>query len=343
MAGRTSKRSTARASDPFADLERDGPLPVYAVDGDEQLLVDEFVAAIRDRAVPPAARDFNYEVHTGKEANLSRVLDAAQTLPAFSPRRMVLVRHADKMHWSQPEPLLRYLESPSPTTTLVFVADKFDARGKVYKAFQRAKATVRFARPKPSQMPDAIRRRAQAMGIPMEAQAVRWLAEVTGPDVGAAVRALELLDLYRGPHSREPVRAEDVAAVVLTVREESVFDLVDAIGAQDQATALALLHRLVVDQREPGLRILALVARHIRLLIRARELLDRRVPAPAWASALGLPPFLVDKMRRQAQRFTVKQLVQGHAAIKAADRGLKGGRLSDVRQLERLALRLMAV
>jgi DNA polymerase III subunit delta len=335
------RRSSKSGPDPFERLEREGPGPVYAVDGEERLLVDEFVRALKERSVPEHARDFNFEVHTGKDAVLSRVIDAALTLPAFSARRMVLVRQAEKINLSEPEPLLRYLKNPSETTTLVFVADKFDARGKVYKAFQKTGAAVRFARPKPSQMPDLVRRRAKGMGIAIDGAAVRMLVELVGPDMGAAVRALEMLDLYRGPGSERAIRAEDVSRVLVSVREESVFDLVDAIGQGDRVQALALLHRLCVDQREPGLRVLALIARHFRLLIRARQLLDTRTPTKAWAGALGLPPFLVDKMRRQAGRFSSEDLVRSHAAIKAVDQGLKGGRLRDVRQLERLALRLM--
>ena len=338
---KTKRRSAPKTKDPFAELEQDGPRTVYAIDGDERFLVDELVRCLQEVAVPPAARDFNYESMVGKEVTLARVVDAALTLPAFAQRRMVLVRQADKLPLGQPEPLLRYLEEPSPTTVLVLAADKFDARSKVYKALQKAGAAVRFNRPKPREMPKLIQERARARGCKILPDAARLLAEVIDPDLTQAVQALELLELYVGPGADRPISSDDVAAVVRTAKEESVFDLVDAIGAGDREGVLRMLHRLMVAQREPGLRVLAMVARHFRHLLRARELLARGAPPSALASAIGLPPFLVDKLARQARRFDAAALVRGHEAIKHADRSLKSSRLADVRIMERLALDLM--
>lgn len=324
----------------MSDLQKNGPRPVYAIDGEERALVDEFVEAIKQVAAPPAARDFNFESLSGKDVGLNRVVDAALTLPAFAERRLVIVHQAEKLNLSEPEPLLRYLDQPSPTTVLVLVADKFDGRGKVYKAFQRAGAAIRFSRPRPREMPGIIETRAARIGLQLEPGAVRMLVDVVGPDITAAVKALELLDLYRGD-AAAPVATDDVAAVVHGTREDSIFDLVDAIGHRDQGRTLHLLHRLVVAQREPGLRVLAMIARHFRQLLAAREMMARGAPPAALASALGMPPFLVDKLADQARRFDEPKLVRGHGLIKHADRTLKSSRLRDIRILERLTLELM--
>lgn len=333
------RRPKARASDPLAELQKSGPQPVYFLDGDERALLEEFLSTLKEVAVPPAARDFNFEAFSGKEVTLSRVLDSASTLPAFSERRMVLVTQADKLA-TEAEPLIRYLASPSPTTVLVLVADRFDARTKVYKAAQKAGAALRFERPKPREMPALVKARAERRDLKITSEAVRLLIDAVGADLGAIDRSLELLDLYRGPE-RRAVDADDVASLIFAAKEESVFELVDAIGSGDRAGALALLHRILVVQREAALRVLALVARHYRQLLSVREMLDRRVPPPQMASVLGLPPFVVDKLCRQANRLDVDGLVRGHALIKAADRQLKGGRLSATRVMEGLALGLM--
>jgi len=336
---RSPKGRSTKTTDPFAELEKSGPKLVYAIDGEERVQVEGFVAKLLELALPPAARDFNYERFTGKEAELSRVLDAAMTLPAFAERRVVRVQQADKMKMEPVEALLRYLDAPSPSTVLVFIADKFDARSKVYKAFQKAGAAVRFSRPKPQQMPDLVERQARSRGIDIAPGAARLLAETVGPDLTAATQALEKLELYKGVG--ETIQSDDVADVVATVREESVFDLVDAIGTRDRAKVVELLHRLMGAQREPGLRLLAMVARHFRLLLRAHAHLAARGAPRELASVLGMPPFLADKLARQARSFQKAQLVEGHARIKHADRLLKSSRLPDLRVMERLALELM--
>ncbi|MEM1025146.1 MAG: DNA polymerase III subunit delta [Myxococcota bacterium] len=340
MATRRGPRAK-KAVDPFAELEKKGPQPVYAIDGEERVLVESFLARLLDVALPPGARDFNYESFTGKEADLSRVLDAAMTLPAFAERRVIRVQQADKMKMEPVEVLLRYLEKPSESTVLIFVAEKFDARAKVYKAFQKAGAALRFPRPKPQQMPDLIQAQARTRCIRIESSAARLLAETVGADLTGAVQALEKLELYKGVGAAEPIGRVDVSELVANVKEESVFDLVDAIGTRDRAKAIELLHRLMNAQREPGLRLLAMVARHVRLLLRAQAHLASRGEPRELPSVLGLPPFLADKLARQARSFGRAQLVVGHARIKRADRLLKSSRLSDLRVMERLALELM--
>lgn len=333
------RRSKARTKDPLVELEQSGPRPVYVLDGEERTLLEEFLTALKDAAVPPAARDFNFEAYVAKETTITRILDSASTLPAFAQLRMIVVTQADKL-FTESDALMRYLEQPSPTTVLVFIADKFDGRTKVYKAAQKAGAAFRFARPKPSEMPGLVKQRAERRGVKIEPAAVRMLIDAVGADLGAADRSLELLELYRGEEERA-VDADDVATVIFAAKEESVFELVDAIGTGDREGALALLYRILVVQREPALRVLALVARHYRQLLTTREMLDRRVAPAEMASVMGLPPFVVDKLRRQASRLSVDGLVKGHALIKAADRQLKGGRLSDARVMEGLALGLM--
>jgi DNA polymerase III delta subunit len=113
---------------------------IYLIDGEERLLVDEAVKKIKEESLPKQARDFNFDAFNGKEANLVKIVGAAQMLPAFAPSRLVLVENADKMKLDDDaaEVLLNYLAKPSPTTTLVFVGEKFDARSKVFKASSQA-------------------------------------------------------------------------------------------------------------------------------------------------------------------------------------------------------------
>jgi DNA polymerase-3 subunit delta len=333
------RRSKARAPDPFVELEKNGPRPVYVLDGDERALLEDFLAALKDAAVPPASRDFNFEAFVGRETTVARVLDSASTLPAFAQRRMVVVTQADKL-FAESAPLIAYLAEPSPTTVLVFVGEQFDGRTKVYQAAKKSGAAIRFSRPQPREMPAIVRARAQRRGLKIEPDAVRMVVDAVGADIGAVDHSLELLDLYRGEEDR-PIDADDVATVIFAVKEESVFELVDAIGGGDRETALALLYRILVVQREPALRVLALVARHYRQLLTVRDLSERRTPPPDIARVLGVPPFVVDKLGPQARRMSIEGLVKGHALIKAADRQLKGGKLSDARVMEGLALGLM--
>ncbi len=333
------KKSTV---DPYQVLADRGPQPVYVLDGEERVLVDEFVAAVRDAAVPPHARDFNVDQFSGRDASIARVLDAAQTFPAFAQRRLVICQHADKLDFDKNlDAFLAYLKDPSPTTTVLFVADKFDGRGKMYKAAAKAKVTVRFSSPNAREMPDVVRARARKMKIDVDARAVRAIVDAVGTDVGAASQALEVLSLYVGEPARK-IGADDVAAVVAVTKEENIFKLVDAIGTGNRAAVLEGLHGILGVARDHPLRLLALVARHYRNLTKARAALDAGVSRGEIQAMVGVPPFVMDSLLSQARRHDLKTLARGLAAVTATDRDLKGGALDNTRAMERLVFRLMA-
>jgi DNA polymerase III subunit delta len=329
-------------SDPLAELREKGPRPVYLIDGEERFLVDEAIRLIKSKSLEKSSRDFNFDVFSGREAKIVKILDTAKTFPAFARRRLVVVEQADKLDLDESEPLLRYLADPAPTTTLVFVGERFDARTKVYKAFQRSSVVIRFNRPREREMPELIRNRARLAGIKIEEPAVRALVDAVGADAGAAIQALELLSLYVGPASGRAIGPADVEAVIAGSREESIFALADAIGKQDKTAAFRGLHAMLSVSREHPLRVLAMIARHWRNLLRARSLIDAGVPRPEIERAVGIPPYFLDSLLAQARRRTVGAFAAGLSAISEVDETLKGGPLDDTRAMERLVLALMA-
>lgn len=346
MAG--PKKARGSAPNPYLALKNGEIAPLYVVDG-VAILASEFVRAVRAAVFPPGSmgEDFNYERFSGKDSKttVGRLLDAAKTLPAFAPRRLVVLTQADSLLPAKAEDaneaLIAYAQNPSPTTTLVLAADgKFDARTKVYKALKKHGAVARFEEPTERTMPGLVADRAEELGLAIAADAKRALADAVGTDLIAMRSALENLSLYIG--DRKKVERADVDAVVPSVAEEKIFDLVDAIVDGHQARVMAGLDTLLGAQREPALKLLALVARQYRLLVRARAELDAGTSPGALASKLGIPPFVVDRLVRQASAGAPDRFARGLVSIATTDWRLKGGtrQVEDIRVFERLVLAL---
>ena len=325
--------------DPLAHLEDGDPLPVYALYGDERILVDEALAAIKRRSVPTVAADFNLDLFVGKDATPVRIMEAARMLPAFAPRRTVIVKDADKLNAEALDALIEYVEDPSPTTTLIFVADKLDARTRFYKAVEKTGAVIKCEHPNIRDMPAIVKRRAKDIGLALDESAVRAIVDAIGNDVAQTVGALEKLLLYLGPRSRETATDGDVAEIVTHVREEAIWAIADAIADRDKVRALALLDGMIAEQRNHPLMVLGLIAGQWRKLALARALLDERRGGEI-GEVLGAKGFVAEKLERQARRHGLSALTAGMELIAEADRGLKGGKLDGHRVMERLVLRL---
>lgn len=314
--------------------------PLYLIDGEETVLADEAARELVERGLADAPRDFNYDRLEGSKTTTPRVIEVAKMLPMLAKRRVVLVTEADKLDLS--DGLEAYIKAPNPSTTLILRALRFDGRGRAYKAAKKAGFSLRFDRPKAREMPRIIQQRAQQIGLKLEPAAARALADAVGVDVGAARQALDVLSLYIAHEPSRAIRSADVAKVVASSREENVFELIDAIAQRDRKKLLSGLHGMLRVNQEHPLRIFALVSRAYRNLLIARSGMDAGWPKSRLQSAMGVPPFVVDKMQKQARGYSTPQLVVQLRRAEQADRAMKGGALDSGQDLERLVFSMLS-
>lgn len=301
----------------FADIQAGRLDPIYVLQSEHPILIERLVSAIRDVAVPPAARGFNYDVVENKPSG-SRIVALAQTLPMMAQRRMVFVRDLSLMPADDAEALLAYLGKPNPSTVIVALVTKVDKRQKLYA--QLSKKGFLHVLEAPRQVTPWVREEAREKGVRIDAAAINRLVDTVGNDLSRLSLALEQLQLYAGDR---PVTSDDVDDLIADTRERSVFELTDAIGAADRPRALAAVSALC-DQRESAVGVVVMLARHIRQLSMLHHLRATNVPRPQWAPAIGVPPFIVDKLAAQARAYTPAALAVATRRLATVDRALKG-------------------
>jgi DNA polymerase-3 subunit delta len=306
------------------ELIEHGLDPVYVLHSEHPILIERAVATIRDVAVPPAARGFNYDVVEGKPTG-QRIVALAQTLPMMAQRRMVFVRDLSAMPADDAEPLIEYFGKPNPSTVIVALASKLDKRMKVFAAASK-KGYVHVLEA-PRQLGPWVRAEASVQGVKLDGAAVSRLVDTVGDDLSRLALAVEQLGLYA--HGRA-VTSDDVDELVADTRERSVFELTDAIGAADRARSLAAVAALC-DQRESAVGVVVMLARHVRQLALVHALRAGNVPRGDWASRLGVPPFVVDKLVAQARSYSPDALARATRRLGDADRALKGDLTLDSR------------
>jgi DNA polymerase-3 subunit delta len=285
--------------------------PVYIFSSEHPLLVDRAVAEIRDKAVPPAMRGWNYDVVEGK-ATASRIIGAANTLPMMGERRMVLVRDLAAMAADELGKLVAYLDAPSPSTVLVAITSKLDKRMKVYAT--AAKKGWLHVLEAPRNPQPWIRDEAKARGVKIDGGAISRLADAIGSDLSRLALTLDQLALYAGGRA---ISVDDVEDLVAETRERSVFELTDAIGEGRLPAALAAVSSLC-DQRQSAIGVIAMLARHIRQLATIHA-----------GKPVGAPPFIVEKLTVQARRYRPQALAAADAMLFDVDRALKGQPLDE--------------
>ena len=318
-------------------LTKDPP-PLLMLHGKERYLLNRAVDAVKAATLDPRTRDFNFDLLDGKDATPARILSVARTLPMMAKRRLVLVRDVDEISAEQLAGLIAYLQAPAPETCLCFVSEKIDQRTRFFLAFKKHGLTVKLDPLSDRQLPGFVKAEAKRLKVALDAGAAERIAEEVGADLGQIADALDRLANYVAAGA--PIRAADVEEVVATTRQHTVFELIDAVGAGNLENALTLLSE-ILSAREPALRLLALLARHVRHLWMTRDLMTNGTSNPGEiASAVGVPPFAVGRMMDQARKLPAERLRGFHELIYLTDRALKNSKLDEARHMESLVLRL---
>jgi DNA polymerase-3 subunit delta len=303
----------------------------YLVVGEEPLLREDALAAIRELVLGDGPSDFDFDRLEGDATSPAALLDAVRTLPVLAERRLVMLREPEPRRGAGQALTDAIAEtvkevSAAEGTVLVVVAAKADGRSRWVKAF--GDAVVRCEPPRRGRELTAfVEEEAASQQVELEPGAAELLAERMGPQLLMLRQEIAKAALLAG--SGERVTRAHVLSGSCDVAEEPIWDLTDAIGEGRIADALGLLAKLLGSGAAPP-AVLGVLVSHFRKLLRLGN--GGSVPGP---------PFVQRKLESQARRYTRARLLACLRAIHETDTALKGlGALRPEAALERLVIGL---
>jgi len=233
-----------------AELGRGRLRPIYYLTGDEDVLKDEAVRAIAERALGEADRTLNLDDRLASEVDAESLTALMYTPPLLASRRVVVLRGVETLR-RKPKMktlLLRYLESPPPDAVFILVEGSDQ---KTDEKLQANAARIECDRPSPDEAAAWLERRASAIGLRLESDAAADLLAAGGGSIAALEGELAKLAAAVGD---APVTADQVAALVGVRRGETLGDFVAAVMARKTAPALALVEPVLEQPGVNGVR-----------------------------------------------------------------------------------------
>jgi DNA polymerase-3 subunit delta len=302
----------------YEKLNPDKLASVYILVSQEPLLLDRAQEAIRDAAVPPDLRGFNVDQLSGKGGSADQISNIAQTLPMMAKRRLVVVRGLEALPADELSKLAVYLDEPNPSTVLMGVCAKVDKRLKFFQKAKKLKMLHELTAPK--RVGPWIRNEAERLEVNIAGAAADRLADVVGSDLARLGLSLQQLALYAGDRQ---VVVDDVDDLIADTRERSVFELTGAIANRDHAGALQAVNGLF-EQRQSSIGVVMMLARHMRQVGLCQAGMEERLSGSDLARRVGVPPFVLDKLRTQAGQISVRSVAESMRLLGHADQALKG-------------------
>lgn len=312
----------------------------YLFHGEDEYSRSSALAEMKTRLGDSATADLNITILDGKKATLDELIHACDTVPFLAEKRLVIVNDlaarferkppgAKKRESKQDTAFLQgleeYLSRLPDSARLVFLEQRNISKGNPIYNFTSTSEhgyVKKFTPPRGAALNRWIARRAQEKGGLIESAAINLLAAFVGNDLRLLDQEIDKLLTYCS--GEKSIREGDVQVLVSYVHEADIFQMVDALGKRDSREAMKLLHRLL-EEGQPPLYLLHMIARQFRILLRIKELLARGTSAADIKALLGLHPFVVEKVMKQAPNFSVAQLEAIYHRLLEIDLAVKTG------------------
>jgi DNA polymerase-3 subunit delta len=98
--------------------------PIRLVKGSDDTIRGDAVRELTDELLGELDASLALDRVEGDDYELATAVDAAQTAPFLTDRRVVVVRHLGRFGVDELSPLLQYLADPLPTTSLILVWER---------------------------------------------------------------------------------------------------------------------------------------------------------------------------------------------------------------------------
>jgi DNA polymerase-3 subunit delta len=237
----------------------------YLVSGDEHLLVDETLDAVR-----AAARDNGFtsrDLHVATAGfDWAKLTDSGSNLSLFAEKRIVELRlPTGKPGRAGSQAIVDFVDKTDADLLFIVVTPKLDRRSlsvKWVKALESAGIMVQVWPISVRELPGWIARRMRDTGLQPDRDAIAMIADRVEGNLLAAGQEIEKLRLILGEGK---VTADDVGRAVANSSRYDVFKLVDAALGGDARRALRILSGLRAEGVEPVVIVWALT-RELRTL-----------------------------------------------------------------------------
>lgn len=281
--------------------------PCYLIQGEDILLYDKALGLIK-QACNLQLEEFNFLVFDDDSFSGDAVLDACETLPMGSDKKVILLKNITKFSEDFKKKLNKYLKSPLITTCLVI----FDFYNK-FDFIISEKISAKKLDDK--SLADIIEGEVASAGKSINRDAVRLLIEFCCGYYSLIKNELEKLKAI----NVDSIEVKHIENMVTKETEWTVFELTEALSRRDADKAVSLLNLMEKDTKTFNL-----ILNHFRRLffVATSKLDDSEI-----AKLLNVKEYAILKARQLSKNFSKIQLKNIYQMLDDVDFYIKNGQM----------------
>ncbi|QOR34335.1 DNA polymerase III subunit delta [Clostridium sp. 'deep sea'] len=306
-------------------LNKENP-NVILVFGEESMLIKEIVSKYLKVNKILNNNDINFTKTTSDaiEDSLKNIINMP---PMFAESRVIVIDDFEKV-WSNSSLRESFNDSikklPNTTKLLLIDNEKPNKRIKVYKTIAKLGLIIECNEMNTAELIQWINREFKRNKTAINKQAIEYLISQVGTSMHNLISEIHKLIAYCA--SDKTVTIANIDTVVIPSVEAGIFACVDALGQRNIKTAYLQL-KVLIENGEPPLRILAMFIRQIRLILRTKLLQEQEFSTFYIMKELSIPEFVVKKIYKQTSKFTVNELKTLLLSLNETEYKIKTGKL----------------
>jgi len=220
---------------------------IYILQGEEPYYIERLQQLIIDTALTEDQRDFNLSIYYGNTANVRDVINSCRQYPAFSDRKVVVVREAQLIlkqpgHKDDFDLFASYAEKPLSSTILVICHKGGALKSKPFTdALKASKSGVVFESNKVKEGRDLeslIINYANSLGCSIDSKATSMLADHIGTDIARLFSELDKLSILTDNKDITPLLIEQNIGIS---KDFNNFELEDALSRRNAEKAFRIV------------------------------------------------------------------------------------------------------
>lgn len=311
--------------------------PIYVIVGAERHLVLDAIAKI-ESSLSKQEGGIEKTVFRGKEAKVEDVFNYIKTIPLLGGRPLVVIRDAESISKNLLDEFATYAASPIEASTLLITAEKLDGRSRFMMLAAKSGAVIECKPLYSDKVPFWINMEVRKNGRQISQEAAKFMADMVGNDLGLLTQAIDKVILYIG--DKKMIDVSDVETAIAETHQRDVFEFTDAVGRRSLANALSILRNLF-DQGQTPILVLNMLARHFRILSKAKEITSRSSDNTQIASYLGVHPYFAKNYVVQSKNFSKSELRSCFGKLHKCDKALRQSRIPKQRIIEKALFEIM--
>ncbi len=273
---------------------------LYLLYGEEDYLKKLYRNSL-EKAVLEGSDNMNYSYFEGKDTDILKIKETAETLPFFSDYRLITIENSGLL--KSASALADYLPGLPESAIIIFVEKEIDKRNKLYKYINKNGIAVEMKQMGTADAKRFIGTRLKENGKQIRENTADYFLQQAGSSLSNIINEIDKLVSYT--YGRDEITIEDIDAICCVQITGRIFQMIDYAAMGKLKEALGLYNDLL-ELRESPMSILYLVTRQFNILLQTKALSG--LTKNEIASKIQIPPFTVSKYVTQAGRFKSRQL-----------------------------------